>query len=177
MMNNDNLKQVIFCTETDSLQIDDSYVKRLLEVYFDLKTSLKITFIHMKGKTKYNDNGVINQIEKKKKIYIQNNKLGKNYVVNVVDTDDYFIKFEDQQRFNDIQNFCDKNGYFLVWFCRTIEEVLIEKKVEDNKKLKFAMQFVRNANKETINEASLKSDKIIRNKSNFLNVLQNIIIQ
>ena len=64
MMNNDNLKQVIFCTETDSLQIDDSYVKRLLVVYFDLKTSLKITFIHMKGKTKYNDNGVINQIEK-----------------------------------------------------------------------------------------------------------------
>ena len=169
MMNNDNLKQVIFCTETDSLQID-------LEVYFDLKTSLKITFIHMKGKTKYNDNG-INQIEKKKKIYIQNNKLGKNYVVYVVDTDDYFIKFEDQQRFNDIQNFCDKNGYFLVWFCRTIEEVLIGKKAEDNKKLKFAMQFVRNANKETINEASLKSDKIIRNKSNFLNVLQNIIIQ
>lgn len=63
------------------------------------------------------------------------------------DTGDYFIKFEDQQRFNDIQNFCDKNGYFLVWFCRTIEEVLIGKKVEDNKKIKFAMQFVRNANK------------------------------
>ena len=41
MMNNDNLKQVIFCTETDSLQIDDSYVKRLLEVYFDLKTSFR----------------------------------------------------------------------------------------------------------------------------------------
>lgn len=37
------------------------------------------------------------------------------------------------------------------------------------------MQFVRNANKETINEASLKSTKIIRNKSNFLNILQNII--
>ena len=85
MMKNNSTKQVIFCTETDNSQIDDSYVKKLLEVYFDFGTSLKRSFVHMKGKTKYNDKSVIAQIDKKKTDYSKNNKEGKNFVVYVVD--------------------------------------------------------------------------------------------
>ena len=79
----------------------------------------------MKGKTKYNDKSVKAQIDKKKIDYSKNNKVGKNFVVYVVDVDDYFTKYEDQQRLIEIQNYCDENGYYLVWFCKTIEEVLI----------------------------------------------------
>ena len=86
MMKNNSPKQVIFCTETDNSQIDDSYVKKLLEVYFDLGTSFKRNFVHMKGKTKYNDKGVIAQIDKKKTDYSKNNKEGKNFVVYVPTT-------------------------------------------------------------------------------------------
>ena len=177
MMKNNSPKQVIFCTETDNSQIDDSYVKKLLEVYFDLSTSFKRSFVHMKGKTKYNDKSVVSQIDKKKIDYSKNNKVGKNFVVYVVDVDDYFTKYEDQQRLIEIQNYCDENGYYLVWFCKTIEEVLIGFKVDDNKKLKYAMKFAREANESTIKENDLKCNKICSKKSNFLEVLQEIIKQ
>lgn len=177
MMKNNSPKQVIFCTETDNSQIDDSYVKKLLEVYFDFGTSLKRSFVHMKGKTKYNDKSVIAQIDKKKTDYSKNNKEGKNFVIYVVDADDYLIKYEDQNRLIEIQEYCKEKGYYLVWFCRTIEEVLIGFKVEDNKKLKYAMKFAREANEATIKENDLKCNKICNKKSNFLEVLEEIIRQ
>lgn len=77
MMKNNSPKQVIFCTETDNSQIDDSYVKKLLEVYFDFGTSLKRSFVHMKGKKKYNDKSVIAQIDKKKQIIVKTTKKEK----------------------------------------------------------------------------------------------------
>ena len=59
----------------------------------------------------------------------------------------------------------------------TIEEVLIGFKVEDNKKLKYAMKFAREANETTIKENDLKCNKICNKKSNFLEVLEEIIRQ
>lgn len=98
-------------------------------------------------------------------------------MIYVVDADDYLIKYEDQQRLIEIQEYCKEKGYYLAWFCRTIEEVLIGFKVEDNKKLKYAMKFAREANETTIKENDLKCNKICNKKSNFLEVLEEIIRQ
>ena len=76
MMKNNSPKQVVFCTETDNSQIDDSYVKKLLEVHFDLGTSFKTSSVesiyNLKSYTKRPKD--ITDIQKLQP-YINRNKL------------------------------------------------------------------------------------------------------
>ena len=47
-----------------------------------------------------------------------------------IDTDLYESCYDHQKEFEDIKNFCAKNGYELIWFCHDVEEVFLRSKYQ-----------------------------------------------
>ena len=167
---------LIFCTETtSSLQIDDLYIKALLKKYYKIDNSIKLSFVHLNGKGNFDKKSVIYEINKKYKNYMNTHNNAVSYVIYVVDTDNCLADSDELNQFEKVRNFCQKNGYKLIWFCKTIEEVLVNKRVEKQHKTKEAAKFDREIESFKMDERKLSCSSIKKNTSNFKNVLDIIL--
>lgn len=95
----------------------------------------------MDGKSKYEKKK--REIEKYKKMYNSRSKKNKTYVIFFFDCDDYDTSIETQNFLKKAMNFCNKNDFLFVWFCKDIERVYLGKKVVDKEKGKEAIKFKR----------------------------------
>ena len=133
------MKQLIFVVETSSNnQSDDRYLKKLINSRYDLSSNeIKLQFIHMDGKSYYNDKTVISKIKK----YIDENKGGENYITYCFDTDEIDSEYKYKEEFKKEKEYCDAKNYFIVWFNYDIEYVLLGKRVESNKKKQESIKY------------------------------------
>lgn len=170
------MKQLIFVVESDSSsKIDDRYIKKLIhEMYIISNNEYQIQFIHLNGKGNYKSKKIVSQIEK----YIILNKEGNNYVFYCIDTDEINTKRDEFDFFKKIENFCQLNQYYLIWFYRNIEHAILNRNICDNLKKKEASLFYRNSIdiidiQKRLSCISLTTGK--KGKSNFCCVLDEII--
>lgn len=168
------MKQLIFVVETTkTIQSDDRYIRKLINFRYDIgNNETKIQFVHMEGKSKYNDKSVIFKINKLK----NTNKGGENYIIYCFDTDQIDCNQDDITMFNNEKDYCKKNNYLLIWFNSDIEFVLLGKSVESNEKKQESIRFF---NKKEINVSTLKLQKDNENfkgHSNIFLILDNLLL-
>ena len=133
------MRQLIFVVETDSsTQSDDRYLRKLMISRYDFSSNeIKSQFIHMGGKNKFSDKSIISQINK----YIKRNNDGDNFVIYCFDTDKIDCLYNYKKEFQEEKNFCDKYGYYMIWFNYDIEYVLLGKIIESNNKKHESMKY------------------------------------
>lgn len=132
------IKQLIFVTESD---IDWLYINSTIRAIYDVQ-NIRLDYVSMDGKNKYNKKTVISKIDKAKR-----GINGESAVIYCYDTDDIDTNPNDLRFDKEITEYCNKNGYGLVWFCRDIEEVFTGNRVTKDIKRKTAENYVRNIKK------------------------------
>ena len=162
------MRQFLFCVEANKRSNSDYiYITEIIKEFYsydDSKYSFKC--IHMGSKTRYNSNKVNKQINKWIKPF-----SGKTTVFICVDTDDARNNYDDQKVLDEIKRYCQEKEYELIWFCRDIEEVCIEKRISSEDKVNEAEMFRRRKTVRTIKESNLTHKEYSNYKSNILNVL------
>ncbi|MBQ8425652.1 MAG: hypothetical protein IJX17_06485 [Clostridia bacterium] len=166
-------KAIVICVECSQQYPSDSlYIDKILKHIY-LLNETKINYIYLAGKGNYNSNKTIKKINK----HLSNKKIITK-IIYCLDTDNFKTSPEDAKLNKEIELFCISNNYELVWFCRDIEEVLINKRVSDSQKPKEAQKFQKannNINSELISK--LKHENINIKKSNFLNKFDKELIR
>ena len=124
--------QMILCVETNKKADTDSiYISETINY------QIKISKIYMNTKSKYDSKDVLRQIDKKSKAFT----IGKTKVIYCIDTDQYEKNIEHLKELNNINQYCEKNNYDLIWFCHDVEEVYLEQRVLDSQKVQEAARF------------------------------------
>lgn len=159
--------QVIIVLETKNEEGSDYYYCKSImkRFYKERGTGTKISYEFMNGKGNYE--------KAEKKVVQRINKYdGESKVVFFFDVDESNININQQKINDDIIKFCKKRNYEIVWFNRTVEEVLIGNIVTSNK-TEIAKTYFK---KKTINDVCELSLNINTNNvpikcSNVLTVL------
>ncbi len=164
--------QLIFCVETNKKADTDSiYISEVIRHMYQLNNKIKLSWVYMDSKNKYDSRSVLQKIKEKKENYI----FGKTKVIYCIDTDDFEKNIKHEKELAQITFFCQQHEYDLVWFCHDIEDVFLGKKIPHSNKVKEASAFRRNEQIKTISQDSLScTDKKIHT-SNILNVLDNYL--
>ena len=164
--------QLIICVETnENAKTDYYYIKSILNKYFSVGAN-KISFIYMDGKYNYRNGKVLSKIKERINSFKASNS-GKSYVIYVFDKDNNYINAQDSNFESVIINYCNDKNYHLVWFVKTIEDVLWGKLVKKQDKLIKAQQFQlkKQIDNVEISKLSAKNNVNARHKSNILTVL------
>ena len=164
------MRQILFCVESNpQARTDSMYVDTAIKTSFLIDNNVTINYIYMNGKSRYNDSKTLKRINKYTNMA---QKRGTpTSIIYCIDTDNYESSLEDTKLNNEIKAFCEENGYELVWFCRTIEEVFLHKIVNDAEKTKEAIGFLR---KNSLGNATIKflsQKNYSRKKSNLFFVV------
>ena len=166
--------QIIAVLETKNRDGSDYlYFKSIINrFYVERGTGIPINPVFLNGKGNYLRQE--KQIREKIKGYAENSK-----VIYFFDVDSPDIKSDQQQLNNDIINHCKSTNREVVWFKRTIEEVMLGQVITKNKN-KEAYSFLKrnlidrvDAKKLYISEFDLLTD----GKSNVLFVLDKYLIK
>lgn len=116
------IKQLIFVVETTAEnKSDDRYISRLIKERYKINDDIKIQYVHMGGKGKFDKKSTTCKINS----YINKNKDGENIIIYCFDTDRIDCSQEDKKAFLNEKKYCEKNGFKFIWFNRTIELSLI----------------------------------------------------
>lgn len=163
--------QLILCVEANKkTKTDYIYIKETIEHFCEIdQAEIKISPVYMDSKTKYEAKQ--KEVEKLEKIYRHRACGNRSVVIYFFDCDDYDIKHEDQVFLNKAKEFCKKNGYEFVWFCKDIERVYIGKKVNDKQKEKEAIAFKQKKLIDHVHEQNLRRQRYGNKMSNICNVL------
>ena len=180
-MNNAKYCQLIFVTETnDETESDDQYIFCLMKMYYGcyLKASneelvLNINFIHMAGKTNYNQNRVLKLIRNKK----NECTYGESIVIYCADTDS--VSNDNNKLNSEITDFCSQNDFKLIFFSNEIEDIFDVPKL-NGKKLDRVKYFGKNyPSKKSIdiNNLKIEANDVAKRKgrSNFMKVMDSLI--
>lgn len=136
------MKQLIFVVETNKVvKTDEIYIKSILNSYYDLKknNNVKVQFVYMNGKTKYQNKKVIREINH----FVTENKNGDNIVIYCFDTDRIDNDADEKKFFDSAMNYCKMKNYELIWFCYTIENVFLGRIVKDKEKRKESITYAK----------------------------------
>lgn len=165
------MRQLIFAVETNKkVKSDEVYIRSLLNDYYDLSRNndVKVQFVYMDGKSKYDDNKVVREINK----YIYENVDGENVIIYCFDTDRIDKDANEINNFHKASKYCRDNKYELIWFCKDIENVFIGKIVRKSEKKQESIRYSKKNrvyDKQFI--ARLSSKTQTEHKSNILLVL------
>ena len=141
-------KQIILCVETNKqADTDSTYIMDAIRHNYVIDNSVKISKIYMKTKTRYNDKGVVRDIDKLINMY----NHGKSYVVYCIDTDQIESNQMHKMEFDNISDY---------W-----------KKVKDSEKRKTAAEFRKKECVKKLNFNDMRSNKQLKGKSNLLLVM------
>ena len=152
---------------------DYIYFKAILNRFYKERgTGISIKPIFMNGKGNYDK--VDNKIN-----HLVSQYDGRCEVIYFIDVDNTDLKFDQQQLNRDIINYCEKKNYEIVWYNRTVEDVLLGEIVKKNK-TEMAYKFFDENKINTIDEELLsinKFDLITIGKSNVKYVLDKYLIK
>lgn len=162
-------RQLIICVESDSkAKTDWFYIKDTIDKWFAYGPEIKLTPVYMAGKNNFNRTKVVNEVKKNIKQF-----SGDSIVIYCIDTDSIDSNADRRREFNDIEAYCIRNNYELIWFNRDIEEVYIGERVSNSDKKKVAKQFRSRKQINTVKESSLSATvETMPKKSNILNILK-----
>lgn len=160
--------QMILCVETNKKADTDSiYISETINYWYKINNQIKISKIYMNTKSKYDSKDVLRQIDKKSKAFT----IGKTKVIYCIDTDQYEKNIEHLKELNNINQYCEKNNYDLIWFCHDVEEVYLEQRVLDSQKVQEAARFRKKKKIEEIQQYKLSCNEKLAYRSNILNIL------
>lgn len=166
------MNQIIFVVESnDNVKSDDRYIKRIIECNYDISDNLtKINFVHMDGKSKFNNKKVKDKI----KAFAKYNKNNNNYIIYCFDTDRIDIDANEMKVFKDEEEFCKMNSYYFVWFNLDVEDVVLGHQVYRKDKEKESICFYKE--KIFISRDRLTcNDYNLRGKSNICLILDQML--
>lgn len=166
------MKQLIFVVETNSKnQSDDRYIKKLINSRYDLSSNeIKTQYVHMGGKSYYNDDAVTSRIDK----YVAENEDGENHIIYCFDTDEITSQYKYKEEFRKEKKYCDVNNYYIVWFNYDIEYVLLGKRVESNKKKQESIKYYNHEQEIPLKKLFGKNEEI-KGYSNLFLVLDKLL--
>lgn len=175
MMNNEPF-QIIFVVETTAkCKSDDMYINEILHYCYKVGEN-KISYVYLEGKFKYNEDRIIKEIHNLQNTY---NTLtgGVSHVIHVFDKDRAHVKWEDASFVNNVTKYCHDNNYGLVWFVKTIEEVMLGKPVKKGEKGPKAINFIKRKNIKNIDRSNLLAAQNVNKegKSNIITVLNKLL--
>ena len=128
---------------------DEMYIKSFINKYFDVGFN-KLSFVYLNGKTNYKN--IKNTINKKVREY-----SGSSHVIFCLDTDS---NTPDNKALNDdIVSFASTNNFDLVWFCKDIEDVFLNRKISKNVKSDTATSFYKKKDYSKIKVSSFSINK------------------
>lgn len=155
--------QFILLAETKNKDGSDyKYIKECLNYLYDGMRGNRISFIPMNGKENY--------CKKEKEIFKLISKYNGDFVVIIfIDLDSPGCNIDQQILNNSIIEYCRKNGYHLVCFNKTIENVFLGKVVKRDKQ-KLADEFLRKGLIKSIKVEKLNIAEIINIKEGESNI-------
>lgn len=160
--------QLILCVETKkSADTDSIYILDTIYHWYHIDNKIKISKVNMNTKTKYQTKDVTRQIQQKRKAFL----LGETKVIYFIDTDQFERDPEHARELKEISQYCEKNGFDLVWFCHDVEEVFWGHKVSDSQKVQEAFSFRKKKKIGEMSPQKLSSEEKYTCTSNILNVL------
>lgn len=128
--------QLIIAVEANKESKSDyRYIDPFIKRYFKIGTN-KISYVYMGSKRNYSDKGIKNQITSLINSY---RKTGESHVIYCFDTDDFSVSPEHQANDEKIKKDLVHN---IVWFNRDIEEVFINRRLENAEKKSKSIDFL-----------------------------------
>ena len=162
-------KQLLLCVETSSkAETDKVYISETISNYYTLGNNTRIRYICFEGKGNYKKSNIQKKISDQIKQY---RAIGSTYVIYCIDTDRYDADPAHVRELDDIKNYCEQQGYDLIWFCRDVEDVFWGKQIHKDEKIKMAIKFRSSGQITNVEEQMLRGDDYTRHKSNILQVL------
>lgn len=148
--------QLIFCVEsTEKAAIDSKYINQVLNQYYNVGEN-KISYVYMSGKFNYNHPKTLKKISK----YIKDYRVtgsGDSYVIYVFDKDLNSLDHRDTQFEIDVKKYCKEQKHQLIWFVKTVEDVMWGMKVSNKEKKQKALQFISRHQIEKVNKKNLEA--------------------
>ena len=161
--------QLLFCIETNkAANTDWIYINKTIRQYYKLSPEISLKTIPMGGKTNYRNKTVNSKIKSFTNGYSRN---GKTIVFFCIDTDNCENDPDRKREFDAIYDYCCRQGYEFIWFCRDIEEVYWGERIESGDKVKMAGRFNSHDQIQSITETDLSSELVRKGKSNILVIL------
>ncbi len=161
--------QVILCMETNKRAATDYiYINETIKRFYSCNgnNKIKISPVYMNNKTRYNSKDVIKEIQRLSKDY-----AGDTKVIYCIDTDSFEVNQDHARELKEINKYCEKNGYDMIWFCHEVEEVYLGRRVSDKQKVKEAADFRRKNMISNISERLLRCNDKRTHASNILTIL------
>lgn len=167
--------QLIIVVETNKqCKSDWIYIKSTIEHFYKIdQAHTKLSPVYMDSKAKYASKK--KEIDKQINHYKATSKTNESHVIYCFDCDDYDKKPEDSKFLETVKKYCKNNGYDFVWFCKDIERVYLDKKVQDKDKKRESEMFSKKKMIESINAEKLLKDNYQLNTSNILRVFDKFL--
>lgn len=160
--------QMILCLETNKAAATDFlYIRETINRFYALDNKIRITPVYMNSKSRYKSNEVVKNIKRNMNAFT----IGESKVIYCIDTDSYENDIVQSKELDEVKDYCQKNGYELIWFCHDVEEVYIGSKVSANKKVAVANDFRRKKLIQNISEENMSSKRIAVRRSNILLIM------
>ena len=162
-------KQLLFCVETNSkAETDLVYIRETISNYYDLGNNIRMRFIFFEGKGNYRKKDILKKIADQTKQY---KVIGPTHVIYCIDTDRYDADPAHMRELVEIKQYCEQQGYDLIWFCRDVEDVFWGTQIHKDEKTRMAIKFRSSRQILSVEEQKLRSEDYARHKSNILQVL------
>ena len=163
--------QLIFVVETNKkCKSDWIYIKDTIDRFYQYdQAQVKLTPVYMNGKGKYKnkEKEISNMISQ----YSAGNKMNQSKVIFCFDCDDYDSKPEDAKFLADAKQYCSEREYDFIWFCKDIERVYLEKKVDDKQKKNESEMFKTKKLINAVDKSKLVANNYRVNTSNIMNII------
>ena len=170
--------QIIFVIETSNDDKSDSlYLRAILDYYFLYENDIydgevATQTICLNGKQHYNDKKIVNRIVNQTKMFASQNPSSTTKVIYILDIDSTAKAFKQGSFFYNVIEFCNSNGFELVWYCKNAENVFLGQEADKiENKTEAAISFVRNDNIRKIKKINLSKIDIEYKCSNILNII------
>lgn len=170
--------QLIFVVETsEDDKADNIYIRSVIDKYFsflndkyDGETNT-LTYC-LKGKQHFNDKKTLYFIKNKTKMFSDYNEGALTVVIYFMDTDSTETEYKKGSFFSNVQEFCKEHNFELVWFCKNVENVFLNKEADQVKnKTEAAKLFATSNGIDNIKRDNLSKDRIEYKCSNIILVL------
>lgn len=168
------LQLLVLLETNDELNTDGVYFTEVRRRFYqnysnNYEGEVSIQIIPLHGKQNYNSS----KIRKRVRNQIASNKSYGVYTVVIlcIDTDTTSKSFKPGSFFHNVMTYCEEHGYELVWYCKNVENVFLNKEARDVNKVAAAKEFARSEKIFDIKEFDLSQKTIQYGCSNILLIL------
>ena len=169
------LKLLVLIESSDESKADGIYFSEVRRRFYtnfahDHEGEVSIDLIPLNGKQNYNNEKIVKRIDNN--ISMNTSFKVDTAVIYCLDTDSLEDSYKEGSFFYNVQKYCSDNNYDLVWFCKNVENVFLNKEVgQVSSKIEEAKTFARSDSINKIDEWRLSKQRIEYGCSNILCVL------